>query len=83
MIGYPEAPKAWWLTRGMGRISGVNLPRAVVDGWLRRAELADLVARCAACQQGAACESWLAMSARAQSMPDFCPNKRGIEALAG
>ena len=36
MIGYPEAPKAWWLTRGMARISGVNLPRAVVEGWLQR-----------------------------------------------
>ena len=32
MIGYPEAPRAWWLTRGMARISGVNLPRAVVVG---------------------------------------------------
>ena len=49
MIGYPEAPKAWWLTRGMARISGVNLPRAVVEGWLQRTELEDLVARCAAC----------------------------------
>jgi Family of unknown function (DUF6455) len=83
MIGYPEAPKAWWLTRGMARISGVNLPRAVVDGWLQRTELEDLVARCAACHKGADCESWLAVSGRAQAMPDFCPNKPGIEALAG
>ena len=43
MIGYPEAYKAWWLTRGMARISGVNLSRAVVEGWLQRAELDGLV----------------------------------------
>lgn len=83
MIGYPEAPKAWWLTRGMARISGVNLPRAVVDGWLRRSEVEDLVARCAACREGADCQSWLAGSALALAMPDFCPNKSEIEALAG
>jgi Family of unknown function (DUF6455) len=81
MIGYPEAPKAWWLTRGMARISGVNLPRAVVDGWLQRTELEDLIARCAACGRTAGCEDWLARSGSARAMPDFCPNKPGIEAL--
>jgi Family of unknown function (DUF6455) len=81
MIGYPEAPKAWWLTRGMARISGVNLPRAVVEGWLQRDELEDLISRCAACGRGAECESWLVRSGAAQSMPEFCPNKPGIEAL--
>jgi hypothetical protein len=82
MIGYPEAPKAWWLTRGMARISGVNLARAVVDGWLQRGELEYLVARCAACHAGLDCEAWLARSAEARQMPDFCPNKPGIEALS-
>lgn len=81
MIGYPEAPKAWWLTRGMARISGVNLPRAVVEGWLQRDELEDLITRCAACRRKADCEAWLMRSGAAQAMPDFCPNKRGIEAL--
>lgn len=81
MIGYPEAPKAWWLTRGMARISGVNLPRAVLDGWLQRDELEDLIARCASCPHGAECESWLGRSGAAQEMPQFCPNKAGIEAL--
>jgi hypothetical protein len=81
MIGYPEAPKAWWLTRGMARISGVNLPRAVVEGWLQRTELEELVSRCAACGHGNDCESWLATSGSAQAMPGFCPNKPGIEAL--
>lgn len=81
MIGYPEAPKAWWLTRGMARISGVNLPRAVVEGWLQREELEDLIVRCAACRRQADCEAWLMRSGAARSMPDFCPNKHEIEAL--
>jgi hypothetical protein len=81
MIGYPEAPKAWWLTRGMARLSGVNLPRAVVDGWLQRVELQDLVARCAACRRSAGCEAWLAQSGAAEDMPDFCPNRAAIKAL--
>ncbi len=81
MIGYPEAPKAWWLTRGMARVSGVNLSHAVLEGWLQRAELEDLVTRCAACNRKSDCEAWLARSGPAQVMPDFCPNKTGIEAL--
>lgn len=81
MIGYPEAPRAWWLTRGMARLSGVNLPRAVVEGWLQRGELEELIARCAACGQGRSCEDWLGKSGAAATMPDFCPNKAGIEAL--
>ena len=83
MIGYPEAPKAWFLTRGMARISGVNLPQAVVEGWLPREELEALIARCAACTHGRDCEAWLAASGGAQAMPSFCPNRRAIEALAG
>ena len=51
MIGYVEAPKAWWLTHGMARVAGVSLPRAVTEGWLKRSELARLVSRC----QGCAC----------------------------
>jgi hypothetical protein len=65
----------------MARISGVNLPRAVVEGWLQRVELEELIARCAACGQGASCEVWLGKSGAADAMPDFCPNKAGIEAL--
>lgn len=82
MIGFPEAPRAWWLTRGMARISGVNLPRAVVEGWLQRTELEDLIARCASCRQVQSCETWLAGSGNARSMPGFCPNREAIEALA-
>jgi hypothetical protein len=81
MIGYPDAPKAWWLTRGMARIAGVNLPHAVVDGWLKRTELEDLVTRCATCTLSESCETWLSQSGNAVAMPHFCPNKPKIEAL--
>lgn len=81
MIGYEEMPKAWWLTRGMARISGVNLPHAVVEGWLPRTELKSLITRCDACRVGHDCEAWLAQSGKASAMPDFCPNKPAIEAL--
>lgn len=82
MFGYPEAPLAWWQTRGMARAAGVNLPRAVVDGWLTRAELGDLVARCDACGARPSCDRWLADPRPAGGLPGFCPNKPAIEALA-
>ena len=46
-----------------------------------RDELEELIARCAACRQAEVCETWLVKSGAAQAMPDFCPNKPGIEAL--
>jgi hypothetical protein len=82
MIGYTDAPRAWWLTRGMARVAGVNLPQAVVDGWLSRDELAHLIARCEGCDAGKRCEAWLALSGAAPGMPQFCPNKSAIEALS-
>ena len=81
MIGYPEAPKAWWLTRGMARISGLNLARAVLDGWLPRAEVEILVTRCAACALGRDCETLLAKAQLPAEMPESCPNRKAIQAL--
>lgn len=81
MIGYPDAPKAWWLTRGMARISGVNLPQLAAEGWLPRSKLETLTARCAACGRGRDCEPWLARSGQAKALPNFCPNREAIEAL--
>lgn len=82
MIGYTEAPMAWGLTRGMARVLGVNLPGAIVDGWLSRAELAALVDRCQVCTQQPACTAWLAHAASAPCLPVFCPNKRDLEVLS-
>lgn len=82
MIGYVDAPRAWWLTHGMARTVGVNLPRAVIEGWLTRAELAGLVGRCQTCGKAADCTSWLAVSPVPQEgLPTFCCNKEEIEAL--
>lgn len=81
MIGYVEAPMAWGLTRGMARVLGVNLTDAVVDGWMSREELAELVDRCQACDRSCDCVPWLGMMARAEALPAFCKNKSAIESL--
>jgi hypothetical protein len=81
MLGFTEAPLAWGLTQGMARVVGVNLPAAVVEGWLSRAELARLVSRCQTCGRAQACIHWLAV-ARNAPMPDACPNKPELESLA-
>lgn len=81
MIGYVEAPRAWWITHGMARVVGVSLPRAVTEGWLKRSELACLVERCQGCDAYGRCCTWLAQHDSAENVPDFCPNKTEIEAL--
>lgn len=81
MIGYVEAPRAWSLTRGMARVAGVNLPDAVLEGWLTRAELACMVDRCQTCTASEACTGWLSRCARSTTLPAFCRNKSEIEAL--
>lgn len=81
MNGIVEAPRAYWLTNGMARLAGVNLPAAVVDGWLTRNELARLVGRCQCCGLTPDCTGWLA-TAQAAPLPDFCCNKSEIEALS-
>lgn len=82
MIGYPDAPRAWWLTRGMARLTGVDLPQAVIDGWLSRSELAGLIQTCECCSVQERCNLWLAEDGTRQNMPGFCPNKLQLEALA-
>ena len=81
MLGFTEAPQAWGLTLGMARTAGVNLPSAVVEGWLTRRELARLVGRCQSCGQSPRCLRWLA-AARTAPLPDYCPNKAELEALS-
>jgi hypothetical protein len=81
MIGFTEAPQAWSQTMGMARIAGVNLPSAVVEGWLSRAELARLVGRCQRCSHSQRCLRWMA-AARSAPLPDYCPIKPELESLA-
>lgn len=82
MIGYVDAPKAWWLTHGMARAVGVSLPQAVTEGWLKRSELAAIVNRCQGCDRAERCTAWLAQASRASALPAFCRNKAEIESLA-
>ncbi len=81
MMGYVDAPKAWWLTNGMARSIGVSLPHAVIEGWLTRTELASLVNRCQTCGKSADCTTWLAKPAVEPALPGFCCNKAEIESL--
>lgn len=83
MIDYIEAPRAWGMTRGMARVIGVNLVGAVTDGWLSRDGLAELVETCACCSQSTRCTAFLAITPQSLSVPGFCPNKPGLEALNG
>ncbi len=83
MIGYVDDPRAWAYTRGMTRVLGVNLTKAVVQGWVSRDHLEALVSACQSCAQTACCTDWLARTTKAETVPGFCPNKPEIEALGG
>lgn len=76
-----EVPFAWGLTRGMARVLGINLVEAVTEGWFSRRDLAEMVDTCEACAQSRRCTQFLATTARAESLPQFCANKHLIEAL--
>lgn len=81
MFSYPMSPRAWGFTRGVSRVLGIDLMRAVFDGWLRRDELGAMVETCSDCGQTSPCGDWLAHTASADALPQFCPNKAVIEAL--
>jgi len=81
MPGFNEVPRAWALTQGLARVVGVSLPQAVAQGRLSHRDLAALVKRCQSCDCANKCMPWLAQIASAEAVPEFCPNKQGIEAL--
>lgn len=82
MIGLVEAPRAYWMAQGMARVSGVHLARAVVEGWLTRNDLAQIVGRCQTCERAADCQTWLA-EPHHDCPPAFCAIAGDISALAG
>jgi Family of unknown function (DUF6455) len=57
MIGYPDDPTAFAHARSLARLGGLDLTLAVFDGWLRRDELAAIVATCHDCTAGYPCET--------------------------
>lgn len=79
MIAHSEAPVAYWTAQGMARAAGVPLARAVVEGWITRADLDAIVRRCAACTRCADCRTWLARMN--PEPPGFCAIRPDIEAL--
>jgi hypothetical protein len=81
MMGYVEAPRAWGLAQGMARATGVVLARAVVEGWISRRELAQMVSRCQVCGKSEDCLQWLS-TLRSEPVPEFCANKQDLQALA-
>lgn len=81
MIGFVEAPVAYGLAQGMARAAGVALARAVVEGWITRRDLAEIVTRCQTCASADACTRWLA-TLRAELPPEFCANRQDLAALA-
>ena len=81
MLGYVEAPDAWWRVNGMARNLGVSLPRAVTEGVLTRSELASVVGRCQTCGQAAACASWLEGKPKGSPIPPYCENRAELAAL--
>jgi hypothetical protein len=81
MFGYVEAPRTYRKAQTMARAAGVDLTAAVIDGWLRRDELARLLARCDRCGLSEACTGWH-FSARPAALPDDCRVKSDLEALA-
>jgi hypothetical protein len=83
MLTYGEAPMAYGLTRGMARVVGVDLVRAVTEGWMSRDELGALVTACTRCGKSADCVAWLAGTAQARALPGYCANKPDLEALRG
>ena len=62
---------AWRRTRALAGRRGVDLARAVVDGWLQRDELNGLVAACNTCGTDGPCVAPTAL----------CPNSVALEAL--
>ncbi len=81
MIGWGGTTGPWVLADGMARTAGLDLPGAVLEGWLRRDELGQIVTRCAACGSTVDCAGWIGRRAR-DALPGFCANKAEIEALA-
>lgn len=82
MFGYAEAPRAFWMARGMAHSAGVPLVRGVVEGWITRQELAQIITRCQTCNAVQTCTTWLGTPHEVTATPGFCANKPDLDALA-
>lgn len=74
MIGYPEDQQSFERARDLAQKGGLDLTLAVIEGWLRRDELADLVAACHGCAAGYPCDGY-----DAAEIPAGCANAGRFE----
>lgn len=82
MFGPASAERHFWLTQGMARTAGVNLTEAIAGGRITRADLADMVVRCAACEYPERCVRWMAEGTHLDANPPaYCLNHEAIAAL--
>lgn len=75
MNAYPNAPQAWDRTRQMAHRLGVDLPRAMFDGWLTRRDLDGILCACEACTQTPC------LPAAAPDLPGLCATRSDLESL--
>ncbi len=72
----------YWLTNGMARSVGVNLPDAVAQGAIDRHRISEMVAQCRSCTKTEACLLYLAQGeGHGDDVPSYCLNHEAIEAL--
>lgn len=74
MIGYPEDQQSFERARDLAQKGGLDLTLAVIEGWLRRDELVDLVAACHGCAAGYPCDG-----CDAAEIPAGCANAGRFE----
>lgn len=81
-LGVTAAERHFWLTQGMARTVGVNLTEAIAGGRITRADLADMVVRCAGCEFSERCVRWMADGRHlGEDPPAYCLNHEVIEAI--
>lgn len=72
----------YWLTQAMARTVGVSITDEIARGRISRADLAEMVVHCAACEKTEGCLLWLAQGGGDSSdVPAYCLNHERIEAL--
>ncbi len=81
-LGDPE--EAFWLTRSVARVIGLDLSAAMRSGALGPQEYSDMVTRCRLCQDFGACRNWLASRGPrgAGVVPPTCANAARLNDLA-
>jgi hypothetical protein len=78
MISFANQNRAFDHARGVARSGGLDLVEAVLDGWLRPAELAQIVDGCQFCAVGLPCKS-----SGPGALPASCANADLFGASAG